>query len=147
LGGVRKSLPRLSRGGGLAEKPLRGSGILMERLTRLFHTRHPFGWVAQATRLCRSATRRPEPRVTHCSRDTALLPKVPLGFPPGQWPGGTGESPVPPRNYEMCRLNAAKTRVMAFSPLGITGLPPVIETDSRAAVRRRAWVAPWAPWP
>jgi len=56
------------------------------------------GLGAQATRLCRSATRRPEPGVTDGSFDAVALPKVACDVPPGQWPGGTGESPVPPSN-------------------------------------------------
>jgi hypothetical protein len=30
-------------------------------------------------------------------RGAAILRMVALGLPPGQWPGGTGESPVPPK--------------------------------------------------
>jgi hypothetical protein len=29
--------------------------------------------------------------------------KVAFGIPPGQWPGGTGESPVLPWNWEISR--------------------------------------------
>jgi tetratricopeptide (TPR) repeat protein len=61
-------------------------------------TRQRFGWVEQATRLFRSATRRPESRATDPGRDAALWPKAACDLPPGQWPGGTGESPVPPKN-------------------------------------------------
>ena len=32
-------------------------------------------------------------------RDAAPLPEVASGLPPGQWPGWTGESPVPPGRY------------------------------------------------
>ena len=45
-------------------------------------------------------------RITHIvdgvrafRRDAVLLPGVAFGLPPGQWPGGTGESPVLPKNY------------------------------------------------
>jgi hypothetical protein len=71
---------------------------------RRFHAGVRPRWVAQATRLCRSATRRPEPEGTDCRHGAVPLPKVGFGLPPGQWPGGTGESPVLPRNYGMCRL-------------------------------------------
>ena len=68
------------------------------------HARRHFGWVAQATRLCRSATRRPEPGATDFRSETAFLPEVALDLPPGQWPGGTGQSPVPPKNHDICWL-------------------------------------------
>ncbi len=113
--------------------------------SRIFHAWRRFGWVARATRPCRSATRRPEPSVTqrgraatkrtsqkqtketksennfaknaqfswfalYWSRDAAPLPRMMFDLPPGQWPGGTGESPVLPRNYEKCGLGRAFRR-------------------------------------
>jgi hypothetical protein len=92
------------------------AGQLYVVLTRIFHTRHCLVWVAQATRLCRSATRRPNPGVTECPHETAGSPKDHRAFPPGQWPGGTGESPVPPRNYEICRLTRPRVWQSAPSP-------------------------------
>jgi len=86
-------------------------------LARIFYTRHPLAWVAQATRLCRSATRRPESGVTDWSCDASLLPRVAYDLPPGQWPGGTGESPVPPRNYEICGLALCVWLAMVSSPV------------------------------
>jgi hypothetical protein len=78
----------------------RNATVLAGALAYIFHTWQPFGWVEQATRLCRSATRRPEANVTLCSHDATLWPRVAFGLPPGQWPGGTGESPVPPRTMK-----------------------------------------------
>src|ERR1039458_6445527 len=81
-------------------------------------TRATDGRVAQATQsamtraslllfhlLCRSAARRPDRRATEGSRDAAVSSHGALGLPPGQWPGGTGGSPVLPSkdgaSYEM----------------------------------------------
>jgi hypothetical protein len=79
----------------------------------------PLLWVAQATRLCRSATRRPERQTTACCQ---LLPfcnsSLPL-LPPGQWPGGTGGSPVLPIHYEICGL-AVGTRPQWYGPRSIS---------------------------
>jgi lauroyl/myristoyl acyltransferase/predicted exporter len=73
-------------------------------LTRIF----PGSWVARATRPSRSATRRPEPEVAECRRDITLLTKAAFELPPGQWPGGTGGSPVLPtedgHGYEISGL-------------------------------------------
>jgi hypothetical protein len=41
--------------------------------------------------------------VTDCRRQTLPLPRDAFELPPGQWPGGTGESPVPPRSYQISR--------------------------------------------
>src|SRR5712664_4034115 len=67
----------------------------------IFRSRNRVEWVAQATRLCRSATRRPKGESTRHPQKAVTLPVVAVGLPPGQWPGGTGESPVPPRTQEM----------------------------------------------
>jgi Na+/H+ antiporter NhaD/arsenite permease-like protein len=41
---------------------------------------------------------------TDCRRDASFLPKAALELPPGQWPGGTGGSPVPPKKHEVWGL-------------------------------------------
>ena len=81
----------------LAAQRRRYIGEQRKSVARVVHTRHCLGWVAQATRLCGLATRRAESGVADCSREAAFLPKIALEMPPGQWPGGTGESPVLPR--------------------------------------------------
>lgn len=54
----------------------------------------PSCWVAQATRLCRAATRRSEPG-EHLNFFGVSGGRA-AGVPSGQWPDGTGGSPVPP---------------------------------------------------
>jgi hypothetical protein len=46
-----------------------------------------------------------------CSSGAALLPRVALEIPPGQWPGGTGESPVPPRRFEICGRGCVRFQI------------------------------------
>jgi hypothetical protein len=36
---------------------------------------------------------------------------------------------------------------LCFPSNNLPGVTPEMETGSRAAIHRRAWVAPWAPWP
>jgi hypothetical protein len=40
------------------------------------------------------------------------LPKFAFHLPPGQWPGGTGESPVPPRKLA-CKKSRKKSKKKA----------------------------------
>ena len=87
-------------------------------------------WVAQATRLFRSATRRPEREGT-CSYQLAPACKFPArDLPPGQWPGGTGGSPVPPRG------SSALARWFAGACLGaaLLGLTGCVTVDERPPV-------------
>jgi hypothetical protein len=41
-----------------------------------------------------------------------FLPKGAIAFPPDQWPGGTGGSPVLPKNYEISGLAARQKNEM-----------------------------------
>ena len=60
--------------------------------------------VAQATCLCRSATRRPERKKTACVDLGNLSREGRRDLPPGRWPGGTGESPMLPFRYDVSGL-------------------------------------------
>jgi len=77
-------------------------------------TRLAFGWVAQATRLSRSATRRPESGVTAFTRPAVPLPRVAFDLAPGQWPGGTGGSPVLPTPSRRSSRLASVLRCLLF---------------------------------
>ena len=63
--------------------------------TRTPKQRWSFRWVAQATGLCRAATRRSERGGARTFSDGCFHCQV-LSVPSGQWPDGTGGSPVPP---------------------------------------------------
>ena len=73
-------------------------------LAWIFHSRIRTTWVAQATCLSRSATCRPERKQAVCFFQRQLLSGTCHDLPPGHWPGGTGESPVPPSRYEISGL-------------------------------------------
>src|SRR5882724_928807 len=79
-------------------------------------------WVAQATRLYRSATSRPKRRRTPAGSGVTSLQKVSLELPPGRLPGGTGKLPVPPRSCLAPLLNAARTAQLAVPALLVAGL-------------------------
>src|SRR5712664_1091435 len=74
--GAADSSPRLARGGWFS--------LDISHRDRL-------EWVAQATRLCRSATRRPKGEGARYLQKAVTPPVVIVDLPTGQWPGGTGE--------------------------------------------------------
>jgi len=45
-----------------------------------------------------------------------------MSFPPGQWPDGTGESPVLPRSHEICGLKSRLGGWFAGGGIGAKGL-------------------------
>ena len=102
-----------------------GGGGRWQALTRIFHRRPPQpGW----HRLPAGAVRRLAGR-NGC--DAGLAParwklNPSPSRPPGQWPGGTGESFVPPAGYEISGLSAC-IRVPPWFQLGVPylGCSPV----------------------
>ena len=94
------------------------------KLARIFRSRRSPEEVAQATRLCRSATRRPKWEGTACYLHARVLTKTVLDLPLGQWPSGTGGSPVLPRKYEISGL------ILLISLLSVSFLIHAAETSS-----------------
>ena len=116
---------------------------------RVFHGRsHELGW----HRLPACAVRRLAGR-NGCEVVLAKVgwnPKTTPAISPGQWPGGTGESPVPPIGWEISRLARAVQcgRPEHVGPTQAFSLSKLASTSgSRTSTQRPSICKPAMRWP
>jgi hypothetical protein len=90
-------------------------------LTRIFHTCCRIrGWDRRPACPGRRLADRNVKQHPAINRVFSTL--IVLRIPPGQWPGGTGGSPVPPRRCEIYGLTVGRTVICQFRPIrGIRG--------------------------